>query len=119
MLVPPACQVRTAMAMGCHVQCVFEMQGLPGNQHADAVPFHAYLPGSADGGAASDGGAYRHEWRAGDFLIVDNLAVAHFAPPETQQKRDAVGLRVLDRVVVAGVDKLAPLMPSPPLRVSG
>ena len=28
--------------------------------------------------------AYRHEWKEGDLVLFDNLAVAHWAPPETQ-----------------------------------
>ena len=50
--------------------------------------------------------AYGHEWQAGDLVIVDNLAVAHLAPPETQLPSEEVGLRVLHRVVVAGEDAL-------------
>jgi len=50
--------------------------------------------------------AYGHQWRAGDVLIVDNLAVAHLASPETQLPADEVGLRVLHRVVVAGGEAL-------------
>jgi len=37
---------------------------------------------------------YRHEWKAGDFIITDNLAVGHFASPETQFSVQEVGLRV-------------------------
>ena len=61
---------------------------------------------------------YRHEWRTGDLVVVDNVAVAHLAAPETQTPRDVAGLRVLDRVVVAGVagrDALAPLGEAPRL----
>jgi alpha-ketoglutarate-dependent taurine dioxygenase/uncharacterized cupin superfamily protein len=58
---------------------------------------------------ASDGRVYTHEWRAGDLVLVDNLAVAHLAPPQTQAARDEAGLRVLHRVVVAGVDELTPM----------
>lgn len=54
--------------------------------------------------------AYTHEWRAGDTLLVDNLQVAHLAPPESQLPREAVGLRVLHRVVVAGVEGLRGLV---------
>ena len=50
--------------------------------------------------------AYAHEWRAGDTLVVDNLQVAHLAPPETMLPPREIGLRVLHRVVVAGVDGL-------------
>lgn len=46
---------------------------------------------------------YRHEWEDGDFLITDNLALAHEATPETQLPVSEVGLRILHRTTVAGV----------------
>lgn len=46
---------------------------------------------------------YRHEWKDGDFLITDNLALAHEATPETQLPVSQVGLRILHRTTVAGV----------------
>jgi taurine dioxygenase len=52
--------------------------------------------------------AYRHQWQAGDLLLVDNLAVAHLAAPATQAPPEEGGLRVLHRVVVAGVEPLTP-----------
>ena len=54
----------------------------------------------------SAGATYRHEWSAGDLVVVDNLAIAHLAAPETQQPRETAGLRVLHCVVVAGVQPL-------------
>ncbi|KAJ9580414.1 hypothetical protein L9F63_003938 [Diploptera punctata] len=45
---------------------------------------------------------YSHKWEEGDFIISDNLAVAHEASPETQHKRDSVGLRVLHRTTIKG-----------------
>ncbi|XP_063872724.1 alpha-ketoglutarate-dependent sulfate ester dioxygenase-like isoform X2 [Scylla paramamosain] len=45
---------------------------------------------------------YRHEWSVGDFIISDNLSVAHEAAPETQLSRKEVGLRVLHRVTTKG-----------------
>ena len=33
---------------------------------------------------ASAAALYRHDWREGDVVLVDNLATAHLAPPETQ-----------------------------------
>ena len=50
----------------------------------------------------------RHQWQAGDLLLVDNLAVAHLAAPATQAPPEEGGLRVLHRVVVAGVEPLTP-----------
>ena len=49
---------------------------------------------------------YQHEWRPGDFIISDNLALGHKAAPETQLPPSKVGLRVMHRVTVAG--KMAP-----------
>ncbi|KAL7640241.1 UNVERIFIED_CONTAM: hypothetical protein RMT77_009655 [Armadillidium vulgare] len=45
---------------------------------------------------------YVHQWKEGEFIISDNLAVAHEAAPETQDSRDKVGLRVLHRVTTKG-----------------
>lgn len=46
---------------------------------------------------------YAHEWEEGDFLITDNLALAHEAAPETQYPVQEVGLRILHRTTVAGI----------------
>ena len=46
--------------------------------------------------------AYRMEWAVGDFAIVDNLALAHYAVPGTQRARGEAGLRLLHRTTVAG-----------------
>ena len=42
------------------------------------------------------------QWRPGDFIISDNLAVAHEASPETQLSEMDMGLRVMHRVTIAG-----------------
>lgn len=42
------------------------------------------------------------QWSVGDFIISDNLSVAHEAAPETQLPRSEVGLRVLHRVTTKG-----------------
>ena len=55
---------------------------------------------------------YRHDWREGDVVLVDNLATAHLAPPDTQKPVSEIGLRVLHRVVVAGTAALAPFFAS-------
>ena len=52
---------------------------------------------------------YRHEWQAGDVILVDNLAVAHLASSESMS---CEGLRVLHRIVVAGVEPLERAAPS-------
>ena len=62
--------------------------------------------------ASAPGVVYRHEWRTGDLVLCDNLAVAHLAPPETQSPTEELGLRVLHRIVTAGVDPLVPLSDS-------
>jgi alpha-ketoglutarate-dependent taurine dioxygenase len=41
------------------------------------------------------------EWRSGDVALVDNLALAHYAEPDTQLSRDSgAGLRILHRTTV-------------------
>ncbi|KAK9806936.1 hypothetical protein WJX72_008011 [[Myrmecia] bisecta] len=45
---------------------------------------------------------YRHQWREGDFIISDNLAVGHEASPDTQRPVSEVGLRVMHRTTIAG-----------------
>ena len=42
------------------------------------------------------------QWRPGDFIISDNLALAHEASPETQLPSEVVGLRVMHRTTVQG-----------------
>ena len=54
---------------------------------------------------ANDDLVYKHEWKPGDFIISDNLAVGHEASPETQYVRSDVGLRVMHRVTIAGIHK--------------
>ena len=51
----------------------------------------------------------RLEWQVGDFALIDNLAVGHYASPETQLPRDEVGLRVLHRTTVGGDTMPVPL----------
>lgn len=63
--------------------------------------------------ASSRGGRNRYErrwkWKKGDFLIIDNLAIAHVATKGTQRKRskklaalDDTDLRLMRRTTVAG-----------------
>eukprot|EP00914_Ancora_sagittata_P030099 GHVO01059839.1.p1 GENE.GHVO01059839.1~~GHVO01059839.1.p1 ORF type:complete len:137 (-),score=18.44 GHVO01059839.1:106-516(-) len=47
---------------------------------------------------------YSHKWQDGDFIISDNLAVGHEATPQTQLPRSEVGLRVLHRTTVKGIE---------------
>ena len=42
------------------------------------------------------------QWQDGDFIITDNLAVAHMASAETQLPPSEVGLRILHRTTVQG-----------------
>lgn len=42
------------------------------------------------------------KWEVGDFALVDNLAVAHYASPATQDPVEKAGLRILHRTTVAG-----------------
>jgi hypothetical protein len=45
---------------------------------------------------------YDHKWELGDFAILDNRAIAHFATPESQVKPSEGGLRVLHRCTIEG-----------------
>ncbi|KAL3143007.1 hypothetical protein ABBQ38_003286 [Trebouxia sp. C0009 RCD-2024] len=49
---------------------------------------------------------YSHKWKPGDFIITDNLAVAHEASPQTQMTVMDVGLRVMHRTTIAGQHRL-------------
>jgi len=49
--------------------------------------------------------AVDYEWELGDFAVIDNLAMAHFASEGTQGRRKKVGLRILHRTTVAGTNK--------------
>ena len=42
----------------------------------------------------------RMDWKKGDFAINDNLGIAHYATPGTQNKAENVGLRILHRTTV-------------------
>ena len=53
------------------------------------------------------------QWEEGDFLMTDNLALAHIASADTQLPQEEIGLRVLHRVSVAGT--MPPLKRPPPL----
>ena len=44
------------------------------------------------------------EWKEGDFAILDNLAVAHYAHPDTQNTVEKAGLRILHRTTVEGTN---------------
>ena len=54
------------------------------------------------------GYALAFEYRAGDCLFVDNLAVAHRAAPEAHRPASQQGLRIMHRSTVRGVAPLAP-----------
>ncbi|KAL5017589.1 hypothetical protein ScPMuIL_007178 [Solemya velum] len=45
---------------------------------------------------------YSHKWETGDFIITDNLALAHHPSKESQLEPAQIGLRVLHRVTVEG-----------------
>ena len=46
--------------------------------------------------------AFTSQWKVGDFMISDNLAVGHFASPQTQHPIEEVGLRILHRTTIKG-----------------
>ncbi|KAF4694916.1 hypothetical protein FOZ60_006436 [Perkinsus olseni] len=45
---------------------------------------------------------YTMKWEEGDFGILDNLALAHYAVPGTQDPASRVGLRILHRTTIEG-----------------
>ncbi|PJK30170.1 taurine dioxygenase [Minwuia thermotolerans] len=55
-----------------------------------------------------DGYAISHEYRKGDCVFVDNLAVAHRASPEAHLPVEQQGLRILHRSTVRGTGNFAP-----------
>lgn len=44
----------------------------------------------------------RMKWEEGDFLITDNLGLAHYASEGTQENCASVGLRILHRTTIVG-----------------
>lgn len=54
--------------------------------------------------ALKDGTAITMEWEAGDFSINDNIGLAHYAVPGTQNAASRSGLRILHRTTILGTD---------------
>jgi len=50
---------------------------------------------------------YSHRWQEGDLAIIDNLQLAHLASKESQLPLEQIGLRVLHRVSIVGVQEPA------------
>ena len=50
----------------------------------------------------------RMKWQKGDFMINDNLGLAHYASQRTQSEAKNVGLRVLHRTTIAGGSETVP-----------
>lgn len=48
---------------------------------------------------------YPHEWKDGDFVITDNLAVGHFASANAIRPVSEIGLRVLHRTTIRGTSR--------------
>ena len=55
-----------------------------------------------------DIGGLKMKWRPGDFLISDNLGLAHYASPGTQADYEQVGLRILHRTTIVGGPETVP-----------
>eukprot|EP00658_Telonema_sp_P-2_P019796 TRINITY_DN17794_c0_g2_i1.p1 TRINITY_DN17794_c0_g2~~TRINITY_DN17794_c0_g2_i1.p1 ORF type:complete len:199 (+),score=21.69 TRINITY_DN17794_c0_g2_i1:161-757(+) len=74
----------------------------------EAHKAEAVLPPEQVGGvlaeitAALEKNMYAHEWELGDFAIIDNLALGHYAHPDTQAPAQSSGLRILHRTTVSG-----------------
>ena len=62
---------------------------------------HASVPGQNEitRQIESSESLYTMDWERDDFAIMDNLAVAHYAVPGTQE---ATGLRILHRTTIEG-----------------
>jgi len=52
--------------------------------------------------AVADGLGIEMEWEADDFSINDNIGLAHYAVPGTQNNKKTAGLRILHRTTIAG-----------------
>jgi len=50
----------------------------------------------------------RMKWQQGDFMINDNLGLAHYASEGTQEDPQKVGLRILHRTTVVGGPETVP-----------
>jgi len=48
------------------------------------------------------------QWQAGDFMMNDNLGLAHFASDGTQEDPEEVGLRILHRTTIVGGPETVP-----------
>jgi len=48
---------------------------------------------------------YSHEWRDGDFLVLENPSLAHIAGPGSQTHASFSGLRLMRRNTVLGSHK--------------
>lgn len=49
-----------------------------------------------------------YEYKDGDFLFIDNLAVAHRASPEAHMPASKVGLRIMHRTTIGALHDLEP-----------
>lgn len=50
----------------------------------------------------------RMKWQKGDFMINDNLGLAHYASEGTQEDPEKVGLRILHRTTIVGGPETVP-----------
>jgi taurine dioxygenase len=48
------------------------------------------------------------QWQKGDFMINDNLGLAHYASDGTQADKERVGLRILHRTTITGGPETVP-----------
>mmetsp|Transcript_23454 Transcript_23454/g.38087 ORF Transcript_23454/g.38087 Transcript_23454/m.38087 type:complete len:327 (-) Transcript_23454:314-1294(-) len=51
----------------------------------------------------------RMKWEQGDFMISDNLGLAHYASEGTQGDAESVGLRILHRTTIVGGAETVPV----------
>lgn len=55
-----------------------------------------------------EGYSIPYEYKDGDFLIIDNLAVGHRASPEAHKSASVQGLRILHRITVKAMQDFEP-----------
>ena len=55
-----------------------------------------------------DGYTLNYQYNAGDFIVIDNLAIGHRASPEAHKSAAEQGLRILHRTTVAATQPFRP-----------
>eukprot|EP00565_Helicotheca_tamesis_P003492 CAMPEP_0185735376 /NCGR_PEP_ID=MMETSP1171-20130828/25145_1 /TAXON_ID=374046 /ORGANISM="Helicotheca tamensis, Strain CCMP826" /LENGTH=132 /DNA_ID=CAMNT_0028405663 /DNA_START=92 /DNA_END=487 /DNA_ORIENTATION=+ len=75
--------------------------------HKDAVSIQSEITGEINSNMEK-GLGLKMVWQKGDFAIMDNLGLAHYACDGTQRNRGKVGLRILHRTTVTAGPETIP-----------